>query len=308
MKELPPLHFLPAFEAAGRLKSFKAAAAELHLTASAVSQQLRAIEESLGTVLFERKLRSVELTAAGKTYLHEIQTALMSISTASQRIRTQSKQRELRLSVPDFIAYEFILPQLKRLRARFPGIDLRLDVTQRVLDFQTCDIDAAIRVADGSWHHLVVESLGDAQATVVCAPDLMSTIRSAADLQAHMLIEQRGQERRGWSAFMRRNGLCDPKPEQVLLFDGFLETLRAAEQGLGVAFGVFPLASAWVSSGRLAVPLAMRVPFTDKIQFVYRKTDARDPVYQALGEFFREEYACLPALAQGRVPASRAAR
>jgi LysR family transcriptional regulator, glycine cleavage system transcriptional activator len=307
MKHLPPLHFLPAFEAAGRLKSFKAAAAELHLTASAVSQQLRAIEEALGTVLFERKLRSVELTAAGTTYLQEIQQALTAISGASERVRAGSQQRELRLSLPDFVAYELVLPALKRFRARFPGVELRLDVTQRVLDFQTCEVDAAIRVADGPWSMLTVESLGAAEVALVCAPELVGSIHGVADLHAHTLIQQRGQERRGWSAFLSRNGQRAPRPEQVLTFDGYLETLRAAEQGLGVAFGVFPMASAWVSGGRLAVPLPLRIPFSDKIQFVYRNEDARGALHRAVGAFMREEYAALPALPSGRVTLQPAA-
>lgn len=299
MHRLPPLHFLPAFEAAGRLKSFKAAAAELHLTASAVSQQLRAIEDALGIPLFRRKLRSVELTAAGSEYLREIQHALLEISSASRRVREHVQRRELRLSVPDFVAYEFVLPRIKHFRARFPHVDLRLDATSRVLDFNTCDVDAAIRVADGPWSGLLAEPLGDAVVAPVCAPELMASIHCVADLRSHTLIDIRGQEHRGWSEFLRRQG--EPERANVMAFDGYLETLRAAEQGVGVAFGIFPMANAWIAGGRLSVPLPLRIPFLDKIHFVYRKADARGGLHRELGTWLRSEYRALPALEAGRI-------
>lgn len=298
-RDLPPLHFLPAFEAAGRLSSFKAAAAELHVTPSAISQQLKAIEEALGVALFERRGRIVQLTAAGELYLRDVQQLLSEAALATRRVRERKTQRVLRLSAPDFVAYEFLLSRLSQFRARFPGLELSLEASARVVDFASNDVDAAIRVADGIWPSLVCLPLGDAQVTPVCAPQLARSIRSVAQLRRHPLIELRSQERRGWRAFMKKQG--QPEPEQVLCFDGYLEALRAAEQGLGVTFGIFPLATEWVRSGRLAVPLALRVPFQGKICFVYRKADGRDPLYGQLGAWLCEQFASLPALPAGRL-------
>jgi LysR family transcriptional regulator, glycine cleavage system transcriptional activator len=298
-RDLPPLHFLPAFEAAGRLCSFKAAAAELHVTPSAISQQLKAIEDALGVPLFERRGRNIRLTAAGDSYLRDVQQLLSAAAGATRRLRQHSAQRVLRLSTPDFVAYDFMLARLSQFRAQFPGLELSLEATAHVIDFATCDSDAAIRVADGTWPGLTWHPLGDAQVAPVCAARLARTIHSSAHLLQHTLIELRSQERRGWRAFMKKQAL--PEPAQVLRFDGYLEALRAAEQGLGVAFGIFPFATEWVTSGRLAVPLPMRVPFSGKIGFVHRKADARDPLYAALATWLRQQYATLPALPSGRV-------
>ena len=297
--DLPPLHFLPAFEAAGRLGSFKAAAAELHITPSAISQQLRAIEDMLGVLLFERRGRLVRLTSAGEAYFRDVQQVLSEVSAATRRVRQRGSERLLRLSTPDFVAYDFILARLSLFRERFPGIELNLEATARVIDFAACDVDAAIRVADGHWPQLISQPLGVAQVAAVCSPQLAGSIRSVAQLQRHTLIELRSQERRGWKAFMKKQGL--PEPAQLLRFDGYLEALRAAEQGLGVTFGIFPLATEWVTRGRLAVPLALRVPFNGKISFVYRKSDARDPLYGQLTTWLREQFARLPQLPEGRV-------
>ena len=298
-RDLPPLHFLPAFEAAGRLGSFKAAAAELHLTPPAISQQLKAVEDALGVALFERRGRSVRLTPAGEAYLRDVQQLLSEAATATRRVRQRSSQRVLRVSMPDFVAYDFLLARLSQFRAAFPGIELSLEASPRMVDFATCDIDAAFRVAAGSWPSLVSHVIGDAQVAPVCAPELAQHVRKASDLQGHTLIELRSQERRGWRAFMKKQRL--PEPQQLLYFDGYLEVLRAAEQGLGIAFGMFPMATEWVTSGRLAVPLSLRLPFAGKVSFVYRKAEARDPLYAELAAWLRQQYAKLPALPAGRL-------
>jgi LysR family glycine cleavage system transcriptional activator len=296
---LPPLHFLPAFEAAGRLGSIKAAAAQLHVTPSAVSQQLKVIEEALSTKLFERRGAVIKLTAEGAVYLQEIRDALGDIARASQRLRSRGNARVLRLSTADFIACEFLLPRLAAFRAAFPGVDLSLQTTTRVVDFNSEQVDVAIRIGDGPWPGLVAHVLGSGFVTPVCSPEQASTIRSSAELRTQTLIELRGQERRGFHHFMQRHDA--PEPRELLAFDNYIETMRAAEQGLGVALGLFPMTSQWVLDGRLAVPLPVRMPLAAKICFVHRARDAGDPLYAGLTEWLRDQYATLPALPAGRV-------
>src|SRR5262245_6976640 len=134
-RDLPPLHFLPAFEAAGRLGSFKAAAAELHVTPPAISQQLKAVEDALGVALFERRGRSVRLTPAGEAYLRDVQQLLSEAASATRRVRQRSSQRVLRVSMPDFVAYDFMLARLSQFRAAFPGIELSVEASPRIIDF-----------------------------------------------------------------------------------------------------------------------------------------------------------------------------
>lgn len=295
--DLPPLHFLPAFEAAGRLGSIKAAAAQLHITPSAVSQQLKVLEDALRTPLFERRGATIKLTPAGAIYLEEIRGALADIARASERMRSHA--RVLRLSTADFIACEFLLPRLTDFRATFPGVELSLQTTTRVVDFHTDAVDVAIRIGDGPWPGLVAHVLGSGYVTPVCSQAQAAAIRNGAELRAQTLIELRGQERRGFHQFMQRHD--EQGPPKVLTFHNYIETMRAAEQGLGVALGLFPMTSHWVLEGRLAVPLPVRLPLAAKICFVHRTRDAGDPLYARLTLWLREQYAALPALPAGRL-------
>ena len=290
--DLPPLHLLLAFEAAGTLGSFKSAAAKLHVTPSAISHQIKELESALGIELFARHGRSVGLTRAGSDYLREIQRALAIIASATRRVQHPTERRVLRLSTDNFIAYEFLLPQLACFRTRFPNVELSLVPTTQIVDLATAPVDAAIRIGQGPWPGLVAHALGDTWVTPVCSPRLAPEIASLADLSAHPLIEVRGQ-RRGWRDFLRRRGTHEDR--EPLYFDGYLETMRAAEQGLGVAFGVFPMTTSWVLDGRLATPLSIRSPLSGEICFVYREAEVEDPLYMEVATWLLERYAALPA-------------
>lgn len=167
------------------------------------------------------------------------------------------------------------------------------------MDFDTSEVDVAIRISGGAWPGLCVERLGTAVVTAVCARSLASRIRSVAQLAKQPLIELHGQERRGWQHFLTRHRAAPPA--NVLKFRGYIETMRAAEQGLGVAFGVFPFTTEWVLSGRLAVPLTVREPLTAPINVLYRQADQNTRLFRELTSWLREQYAALPALPEGRV-------
>jgi LysR family glycine cleavage system transcriptional activator len=154
----------------------------------------------------------------------------------------------------------------------------------------------------------VVHELGAGFITPVCSQQLAPEIRTSAQLREHTLIELRGQERRGFSQFVRKSGQAT---RPLLLFDNYLETMRAAEQGLGVALALFPMTTGWVLDGRLAVPLPLRLPLTAKICFVHREADADHALYTRLADWLRKQYAALAPLPAGRVlrahaPATRA--
>lgn len=302
---LPPLHLLLAFEAAGRLNSFKCAAAELHVTPSAVSHQIKELESTLGSALFARLGRSVQLTDEGAVYLREVQQALRDLARATRQLQRRTDKRVLRLSTDNFIAYEFMLPRLASFRARFPTLELSLVPTTHIVDFAGASVDAAIRIGIGPWPGLVAHVLGDAWVTPVASPELAADMHTLADLSMHPLIELRGQQR-GWHAFLKGRGV--PMHDEPLYFDGYLETMRAAEQGLGIAFGVFPMTTDWVLRGQLAAPLCLRSPLAAQICFVHRESDASDPLYAELASWLIEHYAALPALPSGRGLIDAAAR
>ena len=294
-----PLAFLPTFEAAGRLGSFAAAAAELHLTPSAISQQIRALEDALGVPLFERTGRTAALTAEGTAYLAEVQSALQSLVASTTRLQRRSRESVLRLSTVSMAAHEFLLPRLQDFHACFPGIELRIEASNTLVDFKLSDFDAALRVGHG-WPELRVHALGTATVAAVGAPKLAAAIRCTADLCEHTLLDPSGDGQRALRAALEQCGVSPLQAARVWHFETCFDALRAAEHGLGVTFAVFPVATHLVTSGRLAVPLADRLALPGQVCFVHRPQDQRFP-FADIAAWMSQQYRSLPQLPSGRV-------
>lgn len=296
-----PLDFLPTFEAAGRLRSFKAAASELHLTPAAVSQQMRLLQEALGVALFVRSGRSVALTYDGERYLREVRRTLAELAEASSPSRVASGEaRVLRLSTAPLIAHELLLPRMRSLRAQLPGWELRIEATMRLVDFERDPVDAAVRVGGGPWTGLTTRPIGALSAAAVCTPRVARRIQRVADLTRETLIEVRGQEHRSFEPLLSRHGVAFTLPERWR-FETCLEAVRAAEQGLGVTLALFPMLTSWVSAGRLAVPLAHREPLPGALSLVHRTEDAERFPFDALTDWLQAQFQALPALDPGRI-------
>jgi LysR family glycine cleavage system transcriptional activator len=300
-----PLGFLPAFEAAGRLGSFAAAAHELHVTPSAVSQQIRTLESMLGVALFERNGRTAALTPDGKQYFEEVRDALSALKTSTARLRRRTRGTVLRVQTMALAAHEFLLPRLAAFRERFPGLELRIETSNEVVDFRHTDCDAALRLGNAS-PDLTVQPLGGASAAVVCSPEIAADIRRTSDLQRYTFLNPCPEGQRGFDALIGALGL-PLAAAKGWRFETCQEALVAAEHGLGVTFGVFPMATHYVDRGRLVVPLADRVVLPGEICFVYRPMDATRFPFAAISAWLRSEYEALPALAPGRIDGKRRA-
>lgn len=302
MLTLPPLQFLHAVEAASRLGSFRAAADELHLTPSAVSQQIHAVEAALGVPLFARTGRTVTVTPEGSLYCQEVRRTLLDLSDAGRRLASRSKNKVLRLTTVDFTAHEFLIPRLPAFQERFPGIELVIETSMRVVDLERSEIDAALRVRGNAGPGLAVEPIGDVTGAIVCAPELARRIRSREDLCSETLLDMAGSPQGMWSRLMRMHGMRDV-PLRVLTLETYFQTLTAAERGVGVAFGLFPMTTEWVRAGRLAVPFETRVKVDGGVYLAFRAGDPRRELFVRIAAFLREEYAALPSLLDGRIVA-----
>jgi LysR family transcriptional regulator, glycine cleavage system transcriptional activator len=299
-RSLPPLHFLHALEAAARLGSFRAAAAELHLTASAVSQQIRAIESSLDTRLFVRQGRAVILTAEGQLYCQDVRRALDELHEAGRRLAARSNAHVLRLSTVDFLAHEFLIPRLSLFQARFPGVELRIETSMRVVELQTSEVDAALRVRGSVGPGLASVPIGAVSATVVACPERARRLKRTEDLCDETLLEMGGGSDASWPVLMHKHGFGE-RPLRILGFESYFQALTAAERGLGVAFGLFPMTTEWVQRGRLAVPFKTRTAVEGGVYLAFRAQDRRRALLQEIAAFLAEQYAALPTLPAGRI-------
>lgn len=296
-----PLGFLPTFEAAGRLGSFAAAATELCLTPSAVSQQIRGLEDALGVSLFERTGRTAALTLEGEMYLKEVRKSLQELATSTSRLRRRNRESVLRMSTISMAAHEFLMPRLTAFHRCFPGIELCIETSNDVVDFKVSDYDAALRVGEG-WADLQVHALGRASIAAVCSQELARSIHDPLDLCEHTLLDPAGAGERALQMLLASQGRPDLRAVRTWHFETCYDVLRAAEHGLGVAFAVFPVATPLVHSGKLAVPIAQRIALPGQVCFVHRAQDHRFP-FTEIAAWLGEQYRALPALPEGRVVA-----
>ena len=190
-KPLPPLSSLRSFEAVARQLSFSKAAAELHVTPGAVSQQIRTLEARLGTKLFERTKRSVALTEAATRLLPDVQAGLEMLSRAIGGRSACSGERSLTISAAPSFASKWLLPRLASFYEAYPDIELRVLATVALADFKGDGVDLAIRLGRGSYPGLEAEPLFAEALTPLCSPALLKrkgALKQPDDLRKYRLI------------------------------------------------------------------------------------------------------------------------
>ncbi len=170
MKRLPPLTTLPVLEAAARLQSFSAAAAELNVTHGAISHQIRSLEESVGVALFARQGRRVVLTAEGAAFAAAIRGALSKVSEAVEALSPIERERKLKISVLPSFASRWLMPRLGKFLEANPQYEISVEANQTKSNFTSDGVDVAIRFGAGPWPGLHSERLAGDSYFPVCSP------------------------------------------------------------------------------------------------------------------------------------------
>lgn len=250
MPQIPPTPNLLAFEAVARRRSFALAAAELHLTASAVSHQVARLETQLGVRLFERSAHGVRISPAGQKYLDRVGGALTALSTATVDLR-QGLDNSLYVHTAPSLACLWLMPRLHRFSRAHPEISLNLSAAHTHSDFSLGQVDLDIRYGVPQWPGLSVEPLFEESIVPLASPGFLRTyrLRRVEQLPTVPLIQSNVNVVQ-WSDWFAR--FADPShtraPERFpVRFDRTQMSLDAATQGLGVA-----LDSATVAAGHLA--------------------------------------------------------
>jgi LysR family transcriptional regulator, glycine cleavage system transcriptional activator len=242
----------------------------------------------------------VVLTPEGQIYCQEVRRALGELAEAGRRLASRERARPVRLSTVDFLAHELLIPRLPRFQERFPGTELRIETSMRPVELHASEIDAALRVRGKAGPGLASEPIGSVVATPICRPDIAGRLRSMAHLRRETLIEMRGGAEGSWARAMQANGV-DAGGLRILSFESYFETLTAAAQGLGVAFGLFPMTTEWVRRRGLAVPFPVRIPIDGGVYLVFRSQDPRRALLTEIAGWIREEHAALRPLREGRL-------
>lgn len=254
---MPPLRALAAFEAVARNLSFAKAAAELNVTPSAVSQQIKALEERLAITLFRRLNRRILLTEAGEIYYAAIASAFDAMADATERIHSHLNPQILMIrSAPSFAA-KWLLPRLPEFIRRNPDIDVRLDASNEKTDFAHEAVDLELRFGAGTWEGLHVEPLHRDDIVPLASPTLVETqrLRRPEDLllRGGPLIHS-VKCPVTWEMWLAANGLRPAAALRGPRFDRSFMAIQAAVDGVGVALDSGVLAQAELRDGRLTVP------------------------------------------------------
>lgn len=273
-RKLPPLHLLQLFEAAGRHLSFKKAAEELHLTPSAISHQVKALEENLGITLFKRLTRGVQLTPAGAHYLVVVKDVFQRLDQGTTSLKQQFSSQSLRISTIPTIASNIIIPRLSLFQQQFPDITLRIEISQELIDLRYDECDLGIRLGDGNYPGLHSEKIFDLQVTPMCSADFYQQhqLKQLEQILTVPLIWLSVREG-NWSSWAQSVGIEGLEPSTTLSIGSYDTAMQAAQQGLGLALGAIELEGWNLSSGRLIRPFNEQRPFPLSCYAVCRPTD-----------------------------------
>ncbi len=254
---LPPLKALHAFEAAARHMSFQKAAKELHVTPAALSYQIKLLESSLSVKLFVRKTRAVALTAAGESLYPDVKRGFGSFADGIKKVTAAGESSALVVSAGPAITTKWLIPRIGGFTSQHADIDLRLSTSIKSVDFDTDDVDVAIRHGDGNYPGLAVTWLFGEAYTPLCAPALLETVR--ADLSGVRLIFDDSMRdpsvAPGWNEWVESAGLDQlPDTGSSLRFTQADHAIQAAVDGDGVLLARMTLAATDIASKRLVQP------------------------------------------------------
>jgi LysR family glycine cleavage system transcriptional activator len=276
---LPSLNGLRAFEAAARHLSFTKAAAELNVTQTAVSHQIRRLEAQLGLRLFTRRNRNLALTGAALDYLPAVRAAFEDLRGATERILRPQHEGVLTVSVLPTLAAKWLVQRLAAFQEAHPGIEVRIATATRAVDFRREEVDVAIRYGNGRWPGLRAVWLMAEEIFPVCSPALLRgerPLREPADLAGQTLLHVNLYTDE-WSDWLTAAGLPPGLAQRGLTFDLNLMALQAALDGLGVALGRTAFVEADLAAGRLVAPFDIRVPAKSAFYVVAPEATADSP-------------------------------
>lgn len=246
---LPPMHTLRAFEAIGRLRSFSLAADELHVTHSAISHQMRALESSLRTSLIDRSRREIALTPKGLQFLSIVRPVLQQLVDVAETLR-HADARRLRINVLPSFAARWLLPRIGDFFMRHPDIDVDISSSQALVDLSASSAHLGIRYGSGQWPGVRSELLFDECLFPVASPDYLREhgIDAQEDLMRATLLRD---DFHPWAAWFGHDGAVEANHRYGAVFRDSALTLQAAEIGQGVALARSWLVADAVKAGTL---------------------------------------------------------
>ena len=295
-RRLPPLNALRAFESAGRLESLTHAAAELNVTPAAVGHQVKALEHYFDQPLFERRYRAIALTDRGRLLLAGLTDGFDRLSDTIEAFNTLEEPRALMISCCTSFAARWLVPRLDDFRVLHPDIDVRLDASQRLVDFRREGFDLGIRFGPGNWQGLDSDYLMDEEFIPVASPDLLARIpvTRPADLAHHTLLhrdDSPGPSPLDWAMWLKAADVDSVDPDRGTRYSMESMAIQAAVDGHGIALVSNVLVEADIAAGRLVKLFDLGLPVGGDVAYylAYRSDRLRHPRVAAFRDWILAE-------------------
>jgi LysR family transcriptional regulator, glycine cleavage system transcriptional activator len=299
------LDFLRSFEAVARRLSFSAAAEDLHLTQPAVSRQIKSLEEELGTPLFNRGTRRVELTSAGHSLLRSVEPLLGRLDATVRQLRLAQGRAQISLSTFPSFATLWLMPRLSDFERRHPGIDIRLSATDRLADTEDLDLDLLLRHcrperaparAERMFGEVLTPVVGARMADAISRGEAPPLSRPA-DLAQHTLVEVEDNTASArdlaWPTWLAAHDLSNLAPRRWYSVNFNHQQIQAVVAGQGVGLAWLPMVHDAIARGELVEPfgtrLRLRSPFAYwLVALEHVGSRAPRPELAALVDFVRQ--------------------
>ncbi|MDF3071639.1 MAG: transcriptional regulator [Polyangiaceae bacterium] len=285
---LPSLRALQVFEVAARLGSFTKAAGELHVTQTAVSHQVKQLEEELETPLFRRTGRGLTLTPAGQAWLAQLTRIFGQLHEANRKLRSGRERPTVSLTTLPSFAARWLVPRLGGFLARHPELDLRISSSETVVDFTLEPVDVGVRFGPGPYRGLLAEKLFEDVFVVVAAPERVKRLLKPRDLAGHPLLKDDHES--AWPRWFAAHGISAPNVRYHQLLDSGL-LVEAAARGQGVALARWSLVQDELAAGRLrrVFPKLSALPVGHAYHLVGLRETFRRPEIAAFRTWLRGE-------------------
>ncbi len=246
------LRGLRTFCVAARHENFRKAAEDLFITASAVSHQIKSLEQELGASLFDRDSRALKLTATGSSLFEEISPLILELDAVAARYKAEGARRSLRISVQPFFASELFVPRLREFTAEHPEIDIQVDTSDETSEKHPTNADASIRLFRSPPQDLSSDRLLPLRLVPAGSPEF----RREMKVQNRVIVGKfpiivHDTRPKAWSQWASAAGIELPDDTSVIRLDSMIAVARAAERGIGAALVPMPLSKSWFDSGSL---------------------------------------------------------
>jgi LysR family glycine cleavage system transcriptional activator len=288
MRILPSLNALRAFEVAGRLLSIQLAAYELNVTPAAVSRHIKLLEDQLGMTLFERGHRSITLTAIGHRYLTDIARAFEAMTTATVNLTEVRRSRTLKIRAYTTFSMKWLLPRLSTFHQQNPDIEVSLTTSLHPVDFNSENVDAAIRLSHAPSSDMGFDRLLPNELMPVCSPEFLALHPGLTDATPEALCQtpllHSLARREDWAKWLDAAGVRGVNPMTGLSYESSILVYDAAARGHGVAMAQKVLIMDELASGKLVAPFSFVL---DEDAYTYYLVYPKDHMANAEFAIFR---------------------